>query len=257
MQCTACLSYWNVGIVYCILGHYLQKETEVNRKFGKYTMDLLSLPEHVIKKGRPHGYRYGKKPGDEYYLADQVKKKCKKIKLQGIHDRFLRDHEFRVRMIEHHRDEVCRRLDGLADEDHTYHLSEKEYFHNKNKWWLHSNKSGSNTLPLRNRSDFKQALSTLERLQQEAGEEPYVLTYSYKHKQWQLAQSSSSTLWNWQDSWWSSWNSESQGGGKQSLENERGDALLIVLWRKPPKMAFKSSIHFVTDGSFTADGGLL
>ena len=35
------------------------------------------------------------------------------------------------------------------------------------------------------------------------------------------------------------------------------DPLLIVLWRKPPKMAFKNSIHFVTDGSFTADGGLL
>ena len=45
------------------------------------------------------------KPGDkEYYLANQLKKKCKKKKFQGIHDRFLRDHEFRVRMIEHNRD---------------------------------------------------------------------------------------------------------------------------------------------------------
>ena len=39
--------------------------------------------------------------------------------------------------------------------------------------------------------------------------------------------------------------------------NERGDPLFIVLWQKPPKMAFKNSIYFVTDGSFTADGGLL
>ena len=45
-QCTACLSYWNVGIVYCTCGHFfLQKETEVNRKFINYTTDLLSLPE--------------------------------------------------------------------------------------------------------------------------------------------------------------------------------------------------------------------
>ena len=161
-------------------------------------------------------------------------------------------------MIEHNRgEEVCRRWDVLADEDHTYHLSEKEYFYYKNKWWLHSNKSGSDTLPLRKRSDIKQALSTWERLQQEAGEEPYVPTPYWKNKQWQSAQSSLSTWWNWQDSWWSSYNSESQGGGKQSLENERGDLLLIVLWRKPPKMAFKNSIYFVTDGSFTADGGLL
>ena len=32
-------------------------------------------------------------------------------------------------------------------------------------------------MPLRHRSDFKQTLSTLQRLQQEAGEEPHVPTY--------------------------------------------------------------------------------
>ena len=52
---------------------------------------------------------------------------------------------------------VCRRWDALAHEDHTHHLTEQEYFYYKNKWWLHSNKQGSNTIPLRNRSDFKQA----------------------------------------------------------------------------------------------------
>ena len=71
-------------------------------------------------------------------------------------------------------------------------------------------------MPLRHRSDFKQALSTLQRLQQ-AGEEPHVLAYSYKHQQWE-ERSSSSTWWNWQGSWWSSYNSESQEGGEPSLE---------------------------------------
>ena len=55
-------------------------------------MDLLSVPEYVIKKGRAHGHRYGEKPGDkEYYTANQLKKKCKKREFQGIHDRFLHD----------------------------------------------------------------------------------------------------------------------------------------------------------------------
>ena len=63
-QCKACLSYWNVGIVCCTCGHFLQ-QTEANRGFIRYTMDLLSIPEYVIKKGRPHGHRYGKKPGDK------------------------------------------------------------------------------------------------------------------------------------------------------------------------------------------------
>ena len=121
-QCKACLSYWNIGIIYCTCGHFLQKEAAVHRKFVKYTMDLLSVPEYVIKKGRPHEHRYGKKPGDkEYYLANQLKKKCKEKQFQGIHDRFLQDQEFRIRMIENHRDEdLCRRWDALADEDHTH-----------------------------------------------------------------------------------------------------------------------------------------
>ena len=58
-QCKACLSYWNIGMIYCTCGHFLQKETGVNRKFVKYTMDHLSVLQYVIKKGRPHGHRYG------------------------------------------------------------------------------------------------------------------------------------------------------------------------------------------------------
>ena len=63
-QCNVCLSYWDIGIVYCTCGHFLRKGREENQKFIKYTMDLLSIPDYVIKKGRPHGHRYGKKPGD-------------------------------------------------------------------------------------------------------------------------------------------------------------------------------------------------
>ena len=78
-QCKVCLSYWDVGIVYCTCGHFLRNGTEENKKFVQYTMDLLSIPNYYIKKGRPHGHRYGKKPGDrEYYIANSLKKKCKK-----------------------------------------------------------------------------------------------------------------------------------------------------------------------------------
>ena len=78
-QCKVCLSYWDIGIVYCTCGHFLRKGREENQKFIKYTMDLLSIPDYYIKKGQPHGHRYGKKPGDkEYYIANQLKKKRKK-----------------------------------------------------------------------------------------------------------------------------------------------------------------------------------
>ena len=78
-QCKVCLSYWDTGIVYCTCGHFLRKGTEENKKFIQYTMDLLPIPDYYIKKGRPHGHRYGEKPGDrEYYIAHQLKKKCKR-----------------------------------------------------------------------------------------------------------------------------------------------------------------------------------
>ena len=64
-QCKVCLSYWNIGILYCTCGHFLQKERGTNQKIISYTMDLLSVLEYVIKKGRPHGHRYGEKPGDK------------------------------------------------------------------------------------------------------------------------------------------------------------------------------------------------
>ena len=54
-QCKECLSYWEVGIVYCTCGHFLRNGTEENRNFVQYTMDLFSIPNYYLKKGRPHG----------------------------------------------------------------------------------------------------------------------------------------------------------------------------------------------------------
>ena len=126
-----------------------------------------------------------KKPGDrEYHTANQLKKRCRKKCFQGIHDRFIPDPEFRNRMIENHRDEeLCRRWDALADEDHTHHLTTQEYS-------LY-NKQGSNTMPVTHRPDFKQALSTLQRLKQIAEGNSQVPTNSNRNQQW--AQSSSSS----------------------------------------------------------------
>ena len=83
-QCKVCLSYWDIGIVYCTCGHFLRNGTEENMKFVQYTMDLLSIPDYYIKKGRPHGHRYGKKPGDhEYFIANSLKKKLQEEELLG------------------------------------------------------------------------------------------------------------------------------------------------------------------------------
>ena len=58
----------------------------------------------------------------EYFIANQLKKKCKKREFLSIHDRFIRDARFRKTMIEMCRtEEVIREMDKLANEDHTHH----------------------------------------------------------------------------------------------------------------------------------------
>ena len=56
-QCRACLTYWDVGIVYCTCGHFLKDDTTENKKYIKSVLDLFSIPNFYIRKGRPHGHR--------------------------------------------------------------------------------------------------------------------------------------------------------------------------------------------------------
>ena len=58
-------------------------------------------------------------------------------------------------MIENDRDEdACRQMDAFANEDHTHHLTSQEYFYFKSYWWLRSNKTGSDSVPVHRRSDL-------------------------------------------------------------------------------------------------------
>ena len=97
-QCRACLTYWSAGIVYCTCGHLMKDDTTENKKYISSVLDLFSIPNFYIRKGRPHGHRYGKKPGcKEYHTANQLQKRCRKKRYDNIHDRFIRDKFFRRR----------------------------------------------------------------------------------------------------------------------------------------------------------------
>ena len=76
----------------------------------------LCHQNYVIKKGRPHGHRYGKTEEQRYFhIALKLRKRCIKRRFQGIHDRFLKHPEFRESQLEHDRDEeVCIKMDELA-----------------------------------------------------------------------------------------------------------------------------------------------
>ena len=87
------------------------------RSTSSQFLTLFSIPGCYIRKGRLYGHRYGKKEGDyEYFIANQLKKKCKKREFLSIHDRFIRDASFRNTMIEMGRtEEVIREMDKLAE----------------------------------------------------------------------------------------------------------------------------------------------
>ena len=128
-QCKGCLSHWNVDIVYCTCGHFLRDmERRRTRNSSSTLLTSFRFPIFYIKKGRLHGHRYGKKPGDhEYFIANSLKKKCRKKHFLGIHDRFIRDERFRKNMIDLGRgEEICREMDKLANEDHTHHITAEE-----------------------------------------------------------------------------------------------------------------------------------
>ena len=82
-QCKVCLSFWDIGIVYCTCGHFLRDGTEENKKFVQYTMDLFSIPNYYIKKGRLHGHRYGKKPRDRALHRQFAQEEVQKEELLG------------------------------------------------------------------------------------------------------------------------------------------------------------------------------
>ena len=87
VECSECLLYWNQGIVYCTCGHLLT-ENKSSRRLHRWQLDIFSIPNFAIKKGRPHGNRHGKTEAqNEHFIAHNVRKRCIQKGFQGIHDR--------------------------------------------------------------------------------------------------------------------------------------------------------------------------
>ena len=62
-----------------------------------------------------------------YHVALNLRKRCIKRHSEGIHDRFLKDAEFRASQLEHDRnEEVCIQMDELAQKDFSFHMTQAE-----------------------------------------------------------------------------------------------------------------------------------
>ena len=193
--CSKRYTLYNVGIVYCKCGHFLQDGTEENKRFVQYTLDLLSIPNYDIRKGRPHGpplrkERRGSRISHCESAPEEMQEKRILEHSRSVHPwcTIPKDHD----RIGSHWRSVIREMEKLANEDHTHHATEKELNVYRGNWWIRSNFVGTDTMPIRHRTDIKEALSTLRRLKNAEDQ-------AYYQNWWQ---SSSSSWWQWQDSWW-------------------------------------------------------
>ena len=195
LHCKAFLKHWSAGIVYCTCGHLMKDDSAENKKYISSVLDLFSIPNFYIRKGWPHGHRYGKAPGcKDYHTANQLQKRCRKKKYDSIHDRFIRDKTFRKAMIELGRSEkIIFEMDQLASENHTHVATRAEIDVYRGNWWIRSNVVNFDTMPTRRQPDFKKALSTLYRLNKAEDEKQYA--------KWPQ---SSSSWWQWKTNWWES-----------------------------------------------------
>ena len=121
-QSSECLLYWNQGIVHCTCGHLL-RENESSRHLHQWQLDVLSIPNYVIKKERPHGARHGKTEAQkEHFIAHNARKRYIKKILKGIHDRFQKDLRYRDAQLEADRTEKKVHRDGRVGAER-FHLS--------------------------------------------------------------------------------------------------------------------------------------
>ena len=54
-------------------GKFLRDDTTENKKYIKSVL-FFSIPNFYIRKGRPHGHRYGKKGCKEYHTANNFRR---------------------------------------------------------------------------------------------------------------------------------------------------------------------------------------
>ena len=105
---------------------------------------------------------------------------------------------------------------------------------------------GSDTIPVRHRADFKEALSTLRRLKNQEDQACY-------QNWWQ---NSSSSWWNWQDSWWHSSSEYHRDDG--SSTDRSGKPAKTVIGPIIRGMVLKINlVQNYSDNSVTANASLL
>ena len=182
VQCSECLLSWNQGTIYCTCGH-LSTESESSQNFHQWRLDAFSVPHYVIKKERLRGARHGKTEARRSISWPTMRG-------GGVSKRILMgftiaSNEIQFFVIRNSKigwtEDKCIEMDKSAQENHSCCPSSEEYERCKKNWYISVNKSGRNA-SMKLRSDFREAVTILNRLHLESGEErpEPILFYQYQ-----------------------------------------------------------------------------
>ena len=243
-----CFSYWNIGIVHCTCGHFLRKRRGANQQFIKKTMDLLSIPEYVIKKRRPHGHRYGKKPTGNTFRPTSWRRNARKSSSKEfMTDSYAMKHSVMewLKMVEtkmfvdngmllqmkiiptiwpHKNITITKVIGGFIQTRQVPILCQ----------WSTDLTSNKHCLPSSNWNKKK---------------ELYKRPRTFAEINRRTQSSSSSSWWSWQGSWWTPYSYESHDGDEPSTDRT-GWPVVQSIWNNSSGRDFLEFIYFVTDGSF-------
>ena len=249
-QCKVCVSYWNIDIVCYTCGHFLCEEGRIsNSSIIRWTFQFRSTSPRkddltdidMVRSRetgntfRPTSWRSAKRSSSWASMTDSYEMKHFVIEwLKMVETKMFVDNGMLVQMkiihtIWHLKNIIITRVrGGLLQRRQVPILCQ----------WSTDLTSNKHCLPCSNWYKKEGALQTS--------------TNSRRNQQWA---ESSYSWWNWQGSWWTPFSLKVTMEMKQVL-TERCD-LLCCFWNNSSGQKFLEFNYFVTDGSFTADSGLL
>ena len=162
VHCSRCLLHWNQGIAHCTCGHLLKESESSQSRTTSW------------RRGRLRGARHDKTEAqEEHFVAQNARRRCLTKKFEGIHDRFLRDQVYRDSQLRiGWTEQKCIEMNKLAQEDHSYSPSRDEFkrYQKKNIGISHwTNRARTHRCD--SDQDFRAAVTFLNRLHRESGEE--------------------------------------------------------------------------------------
>ena len=159
-----------------------------------------------LRRSEPHGNRHGKTEEQiKHYIAHNLRKRCIKKGFEEFTTASRTIQHFVTRnsaLIEQKKyasrwTKTRRKISPIA-------CRKTSTLDTKRIGGSHLNTSGRNE-PMKLRSDFSEALTKLHRLHSESGEERLAPIPFWQNQKWHPSSSSSSTSWwQWNDSWWTS-----------------------------------------------------